>query len=156
MHVWIDADACPVPVRDIVLRASGRRSVAVVFVASKLVDVPVTELISFVQVPPGPDAADAYIAERAKPGDLAITQDIPLAAILVPKGVTVITPRGESYNADNIGDLSARRNLMQELRDQGAITGGPRPFDDKLKRQFANLFDAAIHRLSREVDTRES
>lgn len=149
MRIWIDADACPVPIRDIVLRASFRRCIKVVLVANKQIGMPSSELVSFVIVPPQPDAADAYIAEQAEEGDLVVTQDIPLAAVLVPKGVTVLGPRGDSYNADNIGDLLARRNLMQGLRDAGEITGGPRPFDEKAKRKFASLFDAAIHKLTK-------
>jgi hypothetical protein len=147
MRIWIDADACPVQIREIVVRAAVRRSVPVVFVANKPFYLPKSELIEFVQVLEGPDVADAYIVEHAKEGELAVTQDIGLAALLVPLGVIVISPRGDSYNEDNIGDVLARRNLMQELRDTGEISGGPRPFDDKLKRQFASLFDAALHKL---------
>jgi len=149
MNIWIDADACPRQIRDIVLRAAHRRSIAVVFVANKLIALPESELFTCVQVPSGPDAADDYIAANSLKGDLVVTQDIPLAAILVPKGITVISPRGDSYNENNIGDVAARRDLMQELRDTGTITGGPRPFDDKLKHAFANLLDAALHRLTK-------
>ena len=77
-------------------------------------------------------------------------------AQLVPLGITVLSPRGDSYNTENIGDHLARRNLLQELRDTGSITGGPRPFDDKLKRQFANLFDAALIRLMRQSRPKEN
>lgn len=149
LKVWIDADACPGPIRDIVLRAAQRVRFTVVFVANKPLALPSADYIEYVQVAAGPDVADAYIVDNAHAGDLAVTQDIPLASQLVPKGVTVMSPRGDSFNEDNIGDALARRNLLQELRDGGEITGGPRPFDDKLKRKFASLFDAAVQKLTR-------
>ena len=149
MKIWVDADACPGQIRDVILRAAHRLSVHTVFVANKPVLLPQSIYFSTVQVSNAPDAADQYIVDNAQPGDLAVTQDIPLAAQLVPSGVIVISPRGDSYNHENVADLLARRNLMQELRDSGSVTGGPRPFDDTLKRQFANLLDAALHRLLR-------
>ena len=147
MKVWVDADACPGQIRDVVLRAANKLTVTTVFVANKQILLPPIEHITSVLVAAGPDQADAYIVENARSGDLAITQDIPLAGALIPLGVTVISPRGDSYNAENIADKLASRDLLQELRDIGEISGGPRPFDDKLKRKFASLFDAALHRL---------
>jgi len=148
MKVWIDADACPMPIREIILRAAVRRQISTTFVANSPLTLPQSEYIDFVHVDAGPDEADAFIADNSETGDLVVTQDIPLAAILVPRGIVVISPRGDSYNPDNIGDTLSRRNLMQELRDTGSITGGPRPFSDKLKKQFANLFDSALQKLS--------
>lgn len=149
MKVWVDADACPVPIRQIIVRAANRVKADTVFVANKPVTLPAHPHLFFVAVDRGSDVADAYICENAAAGDLVITQDIPLAAQLVPRGITVISPRGDSYNSNNITDILASRNLMQDLRDSGTITGGPAPFDEKLKRKFSNLFDAALHRLHR-------
>lgn len=149
MKIWVDADACPGPIRDIILKAAKRRSCQTIFVANKLLHLPELAIVSFVQVKPGPDVVDAYIVEHAQVNDLVITQDILLAAHLVPKSITVITPRGILYTVDNINESKATRNLMQDLRDVGSISGGPRPFDDKVKRQFAQHFDAALQRLSR-------
>lgn len=144
MKVWVDADACPSQIRDLILRTASRRSVLTIFVANAASSVPETEYVKFVLVPSTPDAADAYIEEKAERGDIAITQDIPLASLLVPKGVTVMSPRGDSYNEANISDRLSTRDLMTELRDLGSVSGGPRPFDETLKRKFANLFDAAV------------
>jgi hypothetical protein len=156
MKVWIDADACPMPVRDIVLRAAVRRKISTTFVANSPLALPQSAYIDFVHVEAGPDAADAFIADNSNAGDLVVTQDIPLAAILVPRGIVVISPRGDSYNPNNIADTLSRRNLMQELRDTGSITGGPRPFSDKLKNQFANLFDSALQKLSAQSNKSQS
>jgi uncharacterized protein YaiI (UPF0178 family) len=150
MKVWIDADACPVPIRDIVLRAAHRLSVHTVFVANKPVPLFDSPFVTFVQVVAGADVADRYIEENAKNGDLVVTQDIPLAALLVPMGVTVISPRGDSYNTENIGDVLARRNLLDGLREIGSVNTTQRPFDDTLKRQFSNLFDAKLQALLRQ------
>ena len=151
MRVFVDADACPTEIRDIIARAAIKRDVDAIFVANKSTSTRAHHRIVHVQVLPGPDQADHYIVANAERGDLVVTQDIPLAAQLVPQGITVIGPRGESYNDDNIADKLSRRDLMQELRDIGEITGGPKPFDDRLKRKFANLFDAALHRLMRQT-----
>jgi uncharacterized protein len=150
LKIWVDADACPGPIRDIVLRAAIRLSISTIFVANKVLTLPNSPYISLIQVEQGPDVVDAYIVAHSEPGDLVVTQDIPLAADLVHRDVTVLSPRGDSFNSDNIGDRLASRNLMHDLRDTGEITGGPRPFDDKVKRLFANLFDAELQRLLRE------
>jgi uncharacterized protein len=150
LQVWVDADACPVAVRDLIIKAAQRLSVKTVFVANKQVVTPFGN-ISFVQVLPGLDEADKHIAEHAEPGDLVVTQDIPLAAQLVPLGITVISPRGDSYNPDNIGEALASRNLMDELRSAGTVTTSQKPFDHVLKRQFANRFDAALTALLRKA-----
>jgi uncharacterized protein len=149
LRIWIDADACPGPIRDIVLRAAIKLSIPIVFVANKLLTLPNSPTVSFVHVEQGPDVVDAYIVAHSEAGDLVVTQDIPLAADLVHRDVTVLSPRGDSFNSDNIGDRLASRNLLHDLRDTGEITGGPRPFDDKTKRLFANLFDAELQRLIR-------
>jgi uncharacterized protein YaiI (UPF0178 family) len=147
MQIWVDADACPVPIRDIIARAAHKLHVPTVFVANSLIGIPESPYLSFVQVSHGPDIADAYVAEQASKGDLVVTQDIPLAALVVAKGAIAITPRGQLYTEQNINEALAGRDLMTSLRDTGTITGGPRPFDEKVKRQFANHFDAALRRL---------
>ncbi len=110
---------------------------------------PESPLISVVLVEQGPDVADAYIVENAKANDLVVTQDIPLAAQLVPIGVSVISPRGDHYTEANISEHLSWRDLMTELRDAGSVGGGPKPFDDKVKRAFSNHFDAELNRLLR-------
>jgi uncharacterized protein len=149
LKIWIDADACPGPIRDIVLRASQRLKVEVIFVANKKLLLPESPLIGSVLVEQGPDVVDAYIVERAKRNDLVVTQDIPFAAQLVPMGVSVISPRGDHYTEANISEHLSWRDLMTELRDGGSVGGGPKPFDDKVKRAFSNHFDAELNRLLR-------
>lgn len=146
MQVWIDADACPRGVKDVVYRASDRRQVPVSVVANKAMHVPASERIRMVQVPGGPDVADDHIVEHASAGDVAITADIPLAARLVEKDVVVLTPRGEELDEDNVSERLSVRDFMSDLRDTGVMTGGPPAFSDKDKREFANALDRALTR----------
>lgn len=150
MKIWVDADACPGAVKDIVTTAAYRKSIEAIFVANKAIALPTTPLLSSVVVDMSADAADRYIAEGAVPGDLVITQDIPLAHILVHNEVMVINPRGEKFTAENIGERLSIRNLLQDVRDTGEITGGPKPFGDREKRAFASTFDRELTRLIRE------
>jgi uncharacterized protein YaiI (UPF0178 family) len=145
--IWVDADAVPGPVKDIVLAAALKRMIPTVFVANKLIALPISPLISFVQVNKTPDAADYYINEQAAEQDFIITQDIPLAHLLVRRGLTVINPRGDRFTEDNIGERLSIRDLMQHLRDGGEMTGGPAKFGDKEKRAFASSFDRELTRL---------
>ncbi len=147
MKIWVDADACPGVIKDIVVKAAHKRVVQTVFVANKAIFVPQSECVSLVHVAQGSDVADRYIADNAIPGDLVITQDIPLAAILVPKGVTVISVHGTLFTEANIGERLSIRNFMTDLRGAGVQTGGPKPFGDKDKQQFANAFDRELTRL---------
>lgn len=149
MKIWVDADACPGAVKDIIVTAAHRRSVETVFVANKAIVLPTSPMLSSVQVDMTPDAADRWIEERAVKGDLVITQDIPLAHALVHKSVTVINPRGEAFTPENIGERLSMRNMMQDFRDAGEITGGPKAFGDKEKRAFASMFDKELTRLLR-------
>jgi uncharacterized protein YaiI (UPF0178 family) len=151
MKIWVDADACPGAVKDIVITAAHKRSVETTFVANKMITVPASPLFSFVQVDMSPDAADRLIVERAVKGDLVITQDIPLAHDLIQNSVTVINPRGETFTPDNIGERLSIRNLLQDVRDTGEITGGPKPFGEKEKRAFASTFDRELTRLLRSI-----
>jgi uncharacterized protein YaiI (UPF0178 family) len=147
MKLWIDADACPQVIKEIIIKAAQRLNLETIFVANKPLSVPQSGNFCFVQIKQGPDVADQYIVDQAMAGDLAITQDIPLAAQLVEKQVWVINPHGVLFTESNIGERLANRNLMQGLRDTGMITGGPKPFSDKDKRQFANAFDQLLTRL---------
>jgi uncharacterized protein len=147
MKIWIDADACPQVIKDILIKAVLRLKLEAIFVANKPITIPASPHFSFVQIQKGPDIADQYIVEHALSNDLAITQDIPLAAQLVAKGVVVINPHGVLFTESNIGERLANRNLMQELRDTGLITGGPKPFNEKDKRQFANTLDQILTKL---------
>lgn len=149
MQIWIDADACPQVVKEIVIRAGLRLTVKMTFVANKPISLPQSELLEAVLVAAGPDVADAYIVEQAQPGDLVVSQDIPLASALVPRDVVVIDPRGVLFHQDNIGERLSVRDLMTSLRDSGSIGGGPAPYGDKEKRQFASTFDRELTRLKR-------
>ncbi|MBX9695733.1 MAG: YaiI/YqxD family protein [Cyanobacteria bacterium] len=146
MKIWVDADACPVAVRDVVIAAARRRTVEVIFVANKPLSIPVSPLLSSLQSDLSPDAADRMIAERTNAGDIVITHDIPLAHILVKKEVVVISPRGELFSEENIGDRLSIRNLLQDMRDTGEITGGPKQFGEREKRAFAATFDRELTR----------
>lgn len=149
MKIWVDADACPGPVRDILLRTAQRLGLATVFVANKRLNLKPSPHVSSVQVGAGLDVADAYIAGYAAQGDLAVTQDIPLAALLVAKGVVVMDPRGELFTEENISERLSVRNFLQELRDSGVTTGGPSGFSDSDKQEFAATLDRELTRLRR-------
>jgi uncharacterized protein len=125
MKIWVDADACPVPIKDIVCAAANRRSVETIFVANKPLLLASSPFLKLIQVENKPDAADSYIIEHVDQHDLVITQDILLAHNLVATAVTVIDPRGRKYTEDNIGEIVSTRNLMHSLRDGGEVSGGP-------------------------------
>ncbi|WP_373185593.1 YaiI/YqxD family protein [Halopseudomonas sp.] len=145
MTLWIDADACPRPVRDIVVRAARRRQIELVLVANSAQTLPPGPGVRQVTVASGADVADQYIIDHAVPGDLVITADIPLAAGLVERHVTAINPRGEIYNKSNVGERLATRNLMDELRGAGlAGRSGPPPYSDRDKQAFANSLDRLL------------
>jgi len=147
--IWVDADACPNPIKEVLFRAADRRRVPLNLVANQSLRIPRSPLIKSLTVPHGFDAADDYILGEADSTDLVITQDIPLAAALVEKGVTVIDPRGREFDARNIGERLAVRNMMEELRGAGTVTGGPSAFGDREKQAFANTFDRVLTRLLR-------
>jgi len=150
VKLWIDADAAPREVKEIVFRAARRLELPVVLVANQWLSPPLDHpLVTAVRVSGGPDVADLHIAEHAEAGDVAITADIPLAARLVEKEVTVIDPRGAEYTAENLGDRLAVRDLMTGLRDAGTVTGGPRPYNAKDKQAFASTLDRVLTRMRR-------
>ncbi|HNW78695.1 MAG TPA: YaiI/YqxD family protein [Candidatus Competibacteraceae bacterium] len=146
MPIWIDADACPAPVKVIVFRAAQRRGIAVTLVANQRLQVPPSPLIRAIQVSTGLDAADDYLVEHATASDLVITADIPLAARLVERGVPALNPRGELYTADNVRERLALRNLKEELRAIGTLSGGPPPYHERDKQAFANSLDRWLTR----------
>lgn len=144
MRLWIDADALPGDLKDLIVRASQRLGLETVFVANKPIKVPPMPLLKVVVVGKGPDVADAHIVTESASGDVCVSQDIPLAALLVAKGVVVIDPRGELHTEASIGERLSVRNFMQDLRDAGTVTSGPKPFDAKAKQAFAATLDRVL------------
>lgn len=147
MKLWLDADAAPRDVKEVCYRACERLSLETILVANMRLQLPVGyPLLSAVRVDGGPDVADLYIAEHAEKGDVAVTADIPLAALLVPKGVVVIDPRGEEYTEETIGERLSVRNFMDGLRSSGVETGGHASYGAKDKQAFSNALDRALTR----------
>lgn len=146
MKIWVDADACPVAIKEIVFRAANRVGIHATFVANQVVRVPPSPHLHFMQVGSGFNAADQRIIELAEPGDVVVTADIPLAAELVPKGAHVVNPRGERYTADNIRERLSIRDFMEELRGGGVKTGGPPALGARDKQAFANQLDSLLAR----------
>lgn len=150
MKIWIDADATPRDVKEVVFRAAKRLNLATVLVANMRLQTPVgNPLVTAVWVNGGPDVADQHIVDHAEAGDLVVTQDIPLAALLVPMGIAVLDPRGEEHTEETIGERLSIRDFMEEMRSAGAVTGGPPPFDARAKQAFAAALDRALTRLLR-------
>ncbi len=144
--VWVDADACPNTVKEVLFRAADRRQVKVTLIANQFIRTPPSPFISSVQVPAGFDVADNTIVERLQAGDLVITADIPLADEVVRKGGTALSPRGMLYTTENIKDHLSRRDMLDELRGSGVLTGGPPALDKKDIQQFANGLDRFLTR----------
>ncbi|MBK9710421.1 MAG: YaiI/YqxD family protein [Kouleothrix sp.] len=144
MQIWIDADACPNAAKELVYRASARLSLPVCLVANRAIGTPPSPLVRLVQVRPGSDVADSYIVQHLAAGDLVITADIPLAAQVVARGAVALNPRGELYTADSIGERLAMRNLMEELRWAGAVTGGPAAYSATDRRHFAEALNRTL------------
>lgn len=150
VKIWIDADAAPRDVKEIVFRAARRLELEAVQVANQWLAAPLNNpFVTTVRVEGGPDVADRHIADHAEPGDVVITADIPLAAILVGKRVTVIDPRGEEYTEENVGERLAVRDFMDGLRGAGVTTGGPRPYNPKDRQTFAAALDRVLTRVLR-------
>ncbi len=149
VKIFVDADACPAAVKEIVIRAAERLAVSAIFVANKNIQLPPSRHVSTVRVAMGLDVADGYIAKSAKAGDLAITADIPLAAALVARGVVVLDLRGTVYTEENVGEALALRNFHHELREGGVVTGGPSGFGPKQAREFAGAFDRELSKAMR-------
>lgn len=144
MHLWVDADACPVVIKEILFRAAERTGRPLTLVANQYLRVPGSALIRMIQVPGGFDEADKYIAAHVQPGDLVITADIPLAAAVVDQGARALSPRGELYSRENIRELLDLRNFMDTLRSTGVETGGPAAFSTADRQTFANRLDKLL------------
>ncbi len=147
--IWIDADACPRVIKEIVFRASARLRLPVRLVANTDLSRSRTELVDTVQVAEGPDAADDYIATHASPRDLVITADIPLAARIVAGGGVALDPRGDLYTEENVGERLSLRNLLMELRQDGTVQGGPTSFGMTDRQRFASALDRLLTRMVR-------
>ena len=141
MSIWVDADACPKPIKEILFRAASRTQTNLTLVANQTLAVPRSPWIRSLQVPKGFDAADNEIVQRVAAGDLVITSDIPLASQVISKGAKVITPRGETYDAGSIAAALTIRNFMDTLRSSGVETGGPAAFSASDQREFARQLD---------------
>ena len=146
MHIWVDADACPAVIKDILFRAAARTNRPLTLVANQVLRVPGSPLIRMIQVPAGFDEADKYIAANVQTGDLVITADIPLAADIVAKDAHALSPRGELYGKHNIRELLDMRNFMDTLRSTGVETGGPAAFNTADRQTFANRLDKILQR----------
>ncbi len=141
MKIWVDADACPGVIKDILFRAADRARVEVVLVANKMLYAPPSPWIRAIQVERGSDVADAHIVDHVEAGDLVITADIPLASAIVAKDAFALDPRGELYTKENVGELLAMRNFMDRLRSSGVETGGPGTFSSGDRHAFASALD---------------
>jgi uncharacterized protein YaiI (UPF0178 family) len=145
-HIWVDADACPAVIKDILFRVADRVQLPVTLVANKLMRVPGSPFIRAIQVPNGADVADAEIVARVAPGDLVVTGDIPLAAQVLEKGAFALNPRGDFYTNDTIAQQLTMRAFMEELRGAGVDTGGPAAFNQADRQSFANALDRHLAR----------
>ena len=149
MKIWIDADACPRVIKEIVFRASERLDLPVMLVANQSLAKHDTRLVESIVVAAGFDVADDYIAEHAAPEDLVVTADIPLAARVVARGGVALDPRGELYTEENVGERLSMRDLMMELRGGGLVQGGPPQFNLIDRQRFASSLDRVLTRLVR-------
>ncbi len=149
MKIWVDADACPAVIKEILYRAADRAQLPLTLIANQMLRVPPSPWIRALQVPAGFDVADQRIVEEAVKGDLVITADIPLAALVVAKGAWVLDPRGELLDAGNIQERLTLRNFMESLRSGGVDTGGPATFSAADRQAFANRLDSLLARRPR-------
>ena len=147
MQIWVDADACPGVIKEIIFRAAERRQIQTTLVANQMLRTPPSKFIRAIQVPSGFDVADAHIVEQVQPGDLVITADIPLASLVIGRGGHALNPRGEMYTTANIRERLAMRNFMEELRSAGVDTGGPAAFGQADRQAFANQLDRFLTRI---------
>ena len=149
MQIWVDADACPKVIKEILFRSAERRKVTVTLLANQWMRVPESAFISIVQVQDGLNVADDEIVARCNVGDLVITADIPLAARVVEKGALALDPRGKMYDKNNVKQALSMRNLMDELRSGGVETGGPASFSQHDRQMFANLLDQLLTKMEK-------
>jgi uncharacterized protein YaiI (UPF0178 family) len=149
MHIWVDADACPAVVKDILYRAAERTQTPMTLVANQFLRPPPSPWIRALQVPRGFDVADSHIVRELQPGDLVVTADIPLAADVIAKGGHALNPRGEFYTTETIEERLALRNYLDELRGSGVRTGGPAALDQADRKRFADQLDRFLARSRR-------
>lgn len=143
--IWVDADAAPTEVKEIIFRAAKRLEISTVLVANRAIMIPpALTMVKSVRVSEGADVADRYIVRHARRGDLAITADVPLASLLVQKELFVIDPRGEEYSQETIASRLSMRDFMDNLRGSGVVTGGSKPFANTDKQRFASTFDRLL------------
>ena len=147
MQIFVDGDACPVACKDILYRVAERLQVPLTVVANQLIRVPGSRVIRVLQVPSGPDGADQEIVRLLAPGDLVVTADIPLASLVLEKGGFALNPRGAFYTSDNIAQQLTMRAFMEALRSGGVDTGGPAPFGQADRQNFANQLDRHLARV---------
>lgn len=151
MQIWVDADACPVVIKEILYRVAARLELPVTLVANQGLRVPPSRFVRTVQVPSGADVADQEIVRLLNPGDLVVTGDIPLAADVLTKGGYALNPRGEFYTKDNIAQQLSMRAFMEELRSGGVDTGGPAAFSQSDRQSFANSLDRHLQKHHRKT-----
>jgi uncharacterized protein YaiI (UPF0178 family) len=147
MQIWVDADACPAMIKDILYRVAERVQTQVTLVANQLLRVPPSRFIRALQVPAGADVADREIVRLLEPGDLVVTGDIPLASDVLKKGGFALNPRGKFYTSDNIAQMLTMRAFLDELRGSGVDTGGPPPFSQTDRQSFANSLDRHLRKI---------
>jgi len=147
MKIWVDADACPVAMREILFRAAERRGIELTLVANQPLPVPGSRYISQLQVPAGFDVADSEIVARVAAGDLVITSDIPLAAEVIDADAYVLTSRGERYTAENVRQRLSMRDFLETMRSSGVDTGGPPPLGKTDRQAFGNALDRLLTRM---------
>ncbi len=145
-QIWVDADACPNPIKEILFRVAKRLEIQTTLVANQELQIPASPYIKAIQVRAGFDVADNHIVEVLNPGDLVVTADIPLAAEAIAKGAVALNPRGEFYTESNIRERLSFRNFMDELRSGGVDTGGPPAFGQRDRQAFANQLDRFLAR----------
>ncbi len=144
MKIWVDADACPKAIKDILFRVAQRTKISVILVANQRLHIPHSDYIEMMKVGDGPDIADDEIEKQCAKEDLVITADMPLAARIVKKGAIALDPRGRIYDSNNIGEISNMRDFMDSLRGSGIETGGAKSFNQKDRQTFANALDKFI------------
>lgn len=148
MTIWVDADACPKIIKDILFRAAVRKQVRLTLVANQFIATPPSPWITSLQVDAGFDVADDEIVKRCSAGDLVITADIPLAAEVIEKGALVLTPRGEQFTRDNVRQRLNMRDFMDTMRASGEHTGGPPPLSQRDRQLFANALDSYLAKMT--------
>lgn len=151
MQIWVDADACPGVIKEIIYRAAERRQIQTTLVANQMLRTPPSKFIRAIQVPSGFDVADRHIVDQVAAGDLVVTADIPLASLVIGRGAHALNPRGELYTTATIQERLSMRNFMEELRSAGIETGGPSSFSQADRQAFGNQLDRFLARIPKET-----